>query len=58
MSRITDADYRKSINCLLMCVKTFIGIVHLNPEHPENMNIYISNLKDKPNFVKDCFVQL
>ena len=47
MSRITDADYRKSINCLLMCVKTFIGIVHLNPEHPENMNIYISNLKDK-----------
>jgi len=47
MSRITDADYRKSINCLLMCVKTFIGIVHLNPAHPENMNIYISNLKDK-----------
>ena len=47
VSHLTDADYRKSINCLLMCVKTFIGIVHLDPNHPENMNIYISNLKDK-----------
>jgi hypothetical protein len=47
VSHLTDADYRKSINCLLMCVKTFIGIVHLDPDHPENMNIYISNLKDK-----------
>jgi hypothetical protein len=47
VSHLTDADYRKSINSLLMCVKTLIGIVHLNPEHPENTNIYISNLKDK-----------
>jgi len=47
VSHLTDADYRKSVNCLLMCVKTFIGIVHLDPNHPENMNIYISNLKDK-----------
>jgi len=47
VSHLTDADYRKSINCLLMCVKTFIGIVHLDSTHPENMNIYISNLKDK-----------
>ena len=47
VSHLTDADYRKSVNCLLMCVKTFIGIVHLDPTHPENMNIYISNLKDK-----------
>ena len=47
VSHLTDADYRKSVNSLLMCVKTFIGIVHLDPDHPENMNIYISNLKDK-----------
>ena len=47
VSHLTDADYRKSVNCILMCVKTFIGIVHLDPNHPENMNIYISNLKDK-----------
>jgi hypothetical protein len=47
VTHLTDADYRKSINSLLMCVKTLISLVHLNPEHPENMNIYISNLKDK-----------
>lgn len=30
-----------------MCVKTLVEIVHLDPNHPENMNIYVSNLKDK-----------
>jgi hypothetical protein len=28
-------------------VKKLIEKVHFNPEKPENMNIYISNLKDK-----------
>jgi hypothetical protein len=28
-------------------VKTLIQKIHFNPEKPENMNIYISNMKDK-----------
>jgi len=47
VSHLTDTDYRTAINNIIMCVKTLIEIVHLDPEHPENMNIYISNLKDK-----------
>jgi len=47
VSHLTNDDYARAINNVLMCVKTFIGIVHLDPDHPENMNIYISNLKDK-----------
>jgi ElaB/YqjD/DUF883 family membrane-anchored ribosome-binding protein len=29
------------------CVKNLIERIHFNPDKPENMNIYISNLKDK-----------
>ena len=29
------------------CVKQLIEKIHFNPTKPENMNIYISNLKDK-----------
>ena len=47
VSHLTDKDYRNAINNIIMCVKTLIEIVHLDPAHPENMNIYISHLKDK-----------
>jgi len=47
VSHLKDTDYISAINNIIMCVKTLIEIVHLDPEHPENMNIYISNLKDK-----------
>jgi hypothetical protein len=47
MSHLTDEDYRKCIKKVNHCVKTLIQKIHFNPEKPENMNIYISNMKDK-----------
>ena len=44
---LTDDDYMKCIKKVNHCVKTLIEKVHFNPEKPENMNIYISNMKDK-----------
>ena len=47
VSHLTDADYKKCIKKVCFCVMNLIEKVHYNPEKPENMNIYISNLKDK-----------
>ena len=47
MSHLTDDDYKKCIKKVNHCVKTLIEKIHFNPEKPENMNIYISNMKDK-----------
>ena len=47
VSHLTDDDYKKCIKKVNHCVKTLIEKVHFNPEKPENMNIYISNMKDK-----------
>jgi 5'-deoxynucleotidase YfbR-like HD superfamily hydrolase len=47
VSHLTDDDYMKCIKKVNHCVKTLIEKVHFNPEKPENMNIYISNMKDK-----------
>jgi len=47
LSHLTDEDYKKCIKKVNHCVKTLIEKVHFNPEKPENMNIYISNMKDK-----------
>ena len=47
LSHLTHADYINSINKIVMCVKNFVEIAHLDPAHPENMNVFISNLKDK-----------
>jgi len=46
-SHLTDKDYISCIKQVNFCVKKLIEKVHFNPEKPENMNIYISNLKDK-----------
>jgi len=44
---LTDNDYEQCLRHVNCCVKQLIEKVHFNPAKPENMNIYISNLKDK-----------
>lgn len=44
---LTDKDMIKCINQCNNSVKTLIEKVHFNKDHPENMNIYISNMKGK-----------
>ena len=45
-SHLTDEDF---IQCVKQhnCVKHLIEKIHFNPTKPENMNIMVSNLKDK-----------
>ena len=47
VSHLTDTDYSTCIKQVNYCVKKLIEKIHFNPEKPENMNIYISNIKDK-----------
>lgn len=47
ISHLTDKDYIQSIKQVTFCVKHMIEQIHFNPTKPENMNIYISNMKDK-----------
>jgi hypothetical protein len=47
VSHLTDADYKKCIRRVSRCVMGLIEKVHFNPNKPENMNMYISNIKDK-----------
>ena len=44
-SHLTDSDYKRCINECNHCVKALIEHVHFNKKKPENMNIYISNIK-------------
>ena len=53
VSHLTDQDYRSCIKKVNHCVKNMIERVHFNPSKPENMNIYISNIKDKYIMVYD-----
>jgi len=53
MSHLTDKDYSTCIKQVNFCVKKLIEKIHFNPEKPENMNFYISNLKDKYLMVYD-----
>jgi hypothetical protein len=53
LSHLTDQDYRYCIKKVNHCVKSMIEKVHFNPSKPENMNIYISNLKEKYIMVYD-----
>jgi len=45
VSHLTDKDYEKCIKQVYNCVMKMIEKVHFNPEKPENMNLYISNIK-------------
>jgi hypothetical protein len=47
ISHLTDKDYSYCLNRTNHCVKHLIEKVHFNPAKPENMNIHISNMKDK-----------
>ena len=47
ISHLTDKDYASCIKQVNYCVKKLIEKIHYNKAKPENMNIYISNLKDK-----------
>jgi len=47
ISHLTDEDYRKCVKKICFCVLKIIEKIHFNPDKPENMNIYISNIKDK-----------
>jgi hypothetical protein len=53
ISHLTDQDYKSCIKKVNHCVKHMIEKVHFNPSKPENMNIYISNIKDKYIMVYD-----
>ena len=53
ISHLTDKDYISCIKQVNYCVKQLIEKIHFNPEKPENMNIYISNIKDKYMMVYD-----
>lgn len=53
ISHLTDQDYKSCIKKVNYCVKNMIEKVHFNPSKPENMNIYISNIKDKYIMVYD-----
>ena len=46
ISHLTTDDFINSIKRINNCVKTLTEKIHYNPEKPENMNIYISNLKN------------
>ena len=46
-SHLTPSDYISCIKDCNKCVKTLIEKVHFNTEKPENMNIYLSNIKGK-----------
>ena len=47
LSHLTENDYIDSLRKVTYCVKDLIEKIHFNPKKPENMNIYISNMKDK-----------
>jgi len=53
VSHLTEQDYRSCLKKVNHCVKHMIERVHFNPTKPENMNIYISNIKDKYIMVYD-----
>lgn len=46
-SHLTDQDYRFCIRKVCHSVLNLIEKIHFNPNKPENMNVYISNMRDK-----------
>ena len=55
VSHLTENDYKTCIKKVNYCVMKMIEKIHFNPDKPENMNIYISNMKDKYIMVYDGF---
>ena len=52
-SHLTHKDYETCIKKVNFCVMKLIEKIHFNPDKPENMNIYISNMKNKYLMVYD-----
>ena len=46
-SHLTDTDYKTCLKKRNGCVVKMIEKVHFNPKKPENMNVYISSMKNK-----------
>ena len=55
VSHLTTEVYQSCYKKVNHCVRHLIEKVHFNPSKPENMNIYISNMKDKYLMVYDGF---
>jgi len=53
ISHLTNKDYEACIKKVNFCVMKLIEKIHFNPDKPENMNIYISNMKNKYLMVYD-----
>ena len=47
MSHLKDKDFKFLIKQVNHCIPKMIEKIHFNPEKPENMNVYISNKKEK-----------
>ena len=47
LSHLTTTDYIKAINFVNYTIPSMVKMIHFNPNKPENMNIYIPNIKDK-----------
>ena len=45
MCHLSNEDYKKILGRKVNCIPEMIRRIHCNKEHPENMNIYIPNLK-------------
>ena len=47
ISHLTSKDYERAIKQVNNAIPSILKEIHFNPEKPENMNIYIPNIKDK-----------
>ena len=47
LSHLTSIDYKAAINQVNYATLDLVKRIHFNPNKPENMNIYIPNIKDK-----------
>ena len=47
ISHLTDSDYKYLIKEVNEGIPKLIEKIHFNPKKPENMNVYISNMKEK-----------
>jgi len=52
---LTDGDYKQCIGRVINSVPQLIKRIHFDPEHPENHNICISNLKNNMAMCYDGF---
>ena len=47
LSHLTAKDYERAIQQVNYAIPSIMKQIHFNPQKPENMNIYIPNIKDK-----------